>query len=184
MSEHLDADCVARCLEGQTDAFEELVRRYEKPLYNGCLRIVGNSEDAQDIVQTVFLKTYENLARYEPNRKFFSWIYRMMVNASLNHLEKKRPNAELDPRTASPDAAPDESFATNQQSARLQEALMQLRPEMRVAVVLKYFGDLSYDELGYVLNVPAKTVKSRLYSARRMLCDIMSQQGILTNENA
>jgi RNA polymerase sigma-70 factor (ECF subfamily) len=184
MSEHDDAACIARCLEGEIDAFEVLVRRYERPLYNGCLRIVNNSEDARDIVQTVFIKAYENLTNYDPNRKFFSWIYRMMVNASLNHVEQRRPTSELDPRLPSGAQQPDESFASNRQSAQLQEALLQLQPEARVAVVLKYFGDLSYEELGFVLDIPPKTVKSRLYSARRHLCEIMSAQGMVIHDSA
>jgi RNA polymerase sigma-70 factor (ECF subfamily) len=184
MSEHDDAASIARCLEGEINAFEELVRRYEKPLYNGCLRIVGDSEDARDVVQTVFIKAYENLNNYDPNRKFFSWIYRMMVNAALNQVERKRPTSELDPRLASKELQPDESFASDRQSAQLQEALLQLQPEARVAVVLKYFGDLSYEELGFVLDIPPKTVKSRLYTARRHLCEIMSAQGMVTHGSA
>ena len=162
------------------EAFELLVRRYEKPLYNGCLRIVNNSEDARDVVQSVFISAYENLSSYDPNRKFFSWIYRMMVNASLNLVDRRRPTSELDSRLASQTLQPDESFAHDRQSAQLQEALLQLAPEARVAVVLKYFGDLSYEELGFVLDIPAKTVKSRLYSARRHLCEIMTAQGMVT----
>ena len=184
MSEHDDAACIARCLKGEIDAFEVLVRRYDKPLYNGCLRIVNNSEDARDVVQTVFIKAYENLTNYDPNRKFFSWIYRMMVNASLNQVEQRRPTSELDPRLASNAQQPDESFANDRQSAQLQEALLQLQPEARVAVVLKYFGDLSYEELGFVLDIPPKTVKSRLYSARRHLCEIMSAQGMVIHDCA
>ena len=184
MTENVDAVAVQRCLGGELLAFEEIVRRYEKPLYNGCLRIVNNHDDARDIVQTVFLKAYEKLSTYDPSRKFFSWIYRMMINSALNHLDRQRPTTELDPGMASGAKAPDEVFAANQSDRLLQQALLQLQPEHRVAVVLKYFADLSYDELGYVLDIPAKTVKSRLYSARRRLCEIMTANGLVSHGQA
>jgi RNA polymerase sigma-70 factor, ECF subfamily len=174
----LDAALVARCLKGDTDAFDELVRRYERPLYNGSLRIVRNPEDARDIVQGVFVRAYEKLSTYDPERKFFSWIYRMMVNASLNWVEARRSYQDLEAELPSADPSPEGYFVQGEEAAHIEEALARLKPELRLAVVLKYFGELSYDELSYVLDLPAKTVKSRLYEARRLLAAFMIEAGV------
>jgi RNA polymerase sigma-70 factor (ECF subfamily) len=174
----LDAALVARCLRGETEAYDELVRRHEKALYNGALRIVRNSEDARDIVQGVFVKAYEKLASYDPERKFFSWIYRMMVNASLNWLDSRRGHLELEADLPSKDPSPEGEFVRGEETRRLEEALARLKPELRLAVVLKYFGELSYDELSYVLDLPAKTVKSRIYEARRILATYIIEAGV------
>lgn len=177
MSE-LDAALVARCLRGDTEAFDELVRRHEKALYNGALRMVRNSEDARDIVQGVFVKAYEKLATYDPERKFFSWIYRMMINASLNWIEARRHYQDLDTERPSADLSPEGEFVRGEETRHIEAALGRLKPEHRLVVVLKYFGELSYDELGYVLDLPEKTVKSRLYEARRLLATYMMDAGV------
>jgi RNA polymerase sigma-70 factor (ECF subfamily) len=177
MSE-LDGALVARCLNGEWEAYGELVRRYERPLYNAALRIVGDSDDAEDIVQGVFVKAYEKLDTYDSKRKFFSWIYRMMVNASINILDSRRPRVDLDPDLPSPGDSPETEYVRGEVSRQVEEALSKLKPEYRMAVVLKYFGDLSYEELGYVLELPTKTVKSRLYEARRMLSALVSGAGV------
>jgi RNA polymerase sigma-70 factor (ECF subfamily) len=173
-----DAALVARCLKGEWAAFDELVRRYERPLYNGALRIVRDPDDAKDIVQGVFVKAYEKLSDFDLDRKFFSWIYRMMVNASLNWVESRRSQTGLDPELPCPGESPEALLLRDEDSRHIEAALDKLKPEHRLAVVLKYFGELSYDELGYVLDLPAKTVKSRLYEARRMLAAIMTDAGV------
>jgi RNA polymerase sigma-70 factor (ECF subfamily) len=173
-----DAALVARCLQGDFEAFGELVRRHEKALYNGALRIVRNSDDAKDIVQGVFVKAYEKLPSYDPERKFFSWVYRMMVNASLNWIEARRRQSTLDPDLPSHGESPESQFLRGEEARHIEAALERLKPEHRLAVVLKYFGELSYDELSYVLDLPAKTVKSRLYEARRLLAAYMIEAGV------
>ena len=173
-----DAALVGRCLKGEWEVFGELVRRHEHALYNGALRIVGDPDDAKDIVQAVFVKAYEKLSLYDPNRKFFSWIYRMMVNASLNWMESKGRLTNLDPGMPCNKPSPEAELLQNEEGRQIEDALEQLKPELRLAVVLKYFGELSYEELAYVLDLPAKTVKSRLYEARRALAAIMSQSGV------
>lgn len=174
----LDAVLAARCLRGDTEAFDQLVRRHEKVLYNGCLRIVRNSEDARDIVQGVFVKAYEKLDTYDPERKFFSWIYRMMINASLNWIESRRHYQDIETDRPSTAETPEGEFVRGEASRQVEAALDRLKPEHRLVVVLKYFGELSYDELGYVLDLPAKTVKSRLYEARRQLATFMIESGV------
>jgi RNA polymerase sigma-70 factor (ECF subfamily) len=178
MTDQSDEVLVARCLEGDTAAFDELVRRYEKPVFNGCLRMVKVYQDAQDVTQTVFLKAYQKLDTFDPGFRFFSWIYRMMINESLNFLARRRPEVEIDHQAADSRKNPEEVLVEEQVSSSLQEALMGLKEELRAVVVLRYFGDLSYRELSFVFDVPEKTIKSRLYTARQQLSMAMCRRGM------
>ena len=83
-----DKKLMERCLKGDRHAFEALLVRYKKPVYNAAYRMLNNSEDARDVTQTVFLKVYENLDQYDPSHRFFSWIYRIAMNESINWLKK------------------------------------------------------------------------------------------------
>ena len=181
MAEDVDSGLVARVLDGDLDAFDKLIVRYQGPLYNGCLRMVNDREDALDIVQTVFLKAYQNLEAFDRSRKFFSWIYRMMVNESLNLLDRRKPRAPIGSEIVDTRGTPEELTERNELSDKLQHALLRLNPQYRAAIVLRYFGDLSYRELGYVFDIPEKTVKSRLHTARRLLGDIMTSEGIVSH---
>lgn len=174
-----DEELVARCRNGDKDAFGKLVDRYSKPLFNGCYRMVGSYEDAQDIVQTTFLKAYERRDDFDPKYKFFSWIYRIMVNESLNLIGRRKQTVSTEMEIASDAPSPEEEFDRQQLSESVQDALMAIREDYRAIVVLKYFGDLSYQELAFVFDLPEKTVKSRLYTARQHLSDFISRQGVV-----
>lgn len=178
MAEISDEKLVSRCRAGDLKAFDQLLLKYQKPLYNSCLRLVRDEEDAQDVVQNVFLKAYEKLATFDTSRKFFSWIYKIMVNESLNYVARRKPQVSADEFVVSNEPNPAENFASGQARKRLEEALMFLKPESRAVVVLKYFADLSYFELGYVFDLPEKTVKSRLFDARRKLCAILTGESV------
>lgn len=173
-----DEKLVSLCIAGDLKAFDRLLLKYQRPLYNSCLRLVRDKEDAQDVVQTVFLKAYENLATFDTGRRFFSWIYKIMVNESLNQVARRKPQVAVDEFAVSGERSPAEVFASGQTQKRLDDALMFLKPESRAVVVLKYFADLSYVELGYVFDLPEKTVKSRLFDARRKLSGILSGEGV------
>ena len=138
-------------------------------LYNGSYRMVGNPEDARDVVQITFMKAYEKLHTYKPEFKFFSWIYRIMVHESLNHLGRRRPQESLDVRLVARGDDPETECAKHELSEAVSAALMRLSKEHRVVVVLRHFVGYSYQEMSEVLGIPAKTVKSRLYTARRQL---------------
>jgi RNA polymerase sigma-70 factor (ECF subfamily) len=170
-----DSRLVERCLEGDRDAFAELVVRYQRPIYHLAYRMLGNVEDAREITQGVFLKVAERLNEYDPEHKFFSWIYRITINASLNLL-RRNGNEELrgDDLEVVDDAAdPEASMSAAQQSARVQQALMGLKLENRVVLTLRHFGDCSYREISRILEVDEKTVKSRLYEGRQQLRSLL-----------
>jgi RNA polymerase sigma-70 factor (ECF subfamily) len=173
MSDVDDRSLVSDCLNGSTRSFDVLVDRYYKVLYVVALRVTGNREEAQDVTQTTFLKAYEKLATFDPEHRFFSWIYRILMNESLNQLKKRRPTVEIEDGFATHERTPDQEYERGRLSEVVQEALMQLPMKQRQVLVLRHFGDLSYGEISSVLGVPEKTVKSRLFSARRWLCSIL-----------
>jgi RNA polymerase sigma-70 factor (ECF subfamily) len=162
-----DAWCVSRCLAGDASAFERLVERYQRVLYSVAFRLTGDVEDARDIVQNAWLRAFERLETYDPGRPFFSWIYRIGVNESLNFRRLRRTH---EPMTQAASAAVGEDpVARLDASLRIQRALMALEREHREVIVLKYFAELSYVEIGEAIGLPEKTVKSRLFEARQRL---------------
>ena len=174
MTESDDARLVGETLEGNLGAFECLVDRYQQALYNVAFRITGDAADAEDVAQSAFLKAYEKLRSYDPKFKFFSWLYRIAVNEALNTEKKRRHHDALDESTVA-DRPMDEQV---DRDGIVQRCLDRLTPDHRTVVILRHFEDLSYEEIGETLGLPVKTVKSRLFSARVKLRDLLTQQGL------
>ena len=168
-----DVDLVARCLRGDQAAFEPLVTRYERVLFSVALRLVGNYEDARDATQNAFVRAYEHLETFDPDRRFFSWIYRIVVNECLNLRRARRANEPLEDTLETPGGA----FEAVEAADRIQAALTALTPEYREVVILRHFVDLSYEEISEALGLPDKTVKSRLFSARKRLAELLDPEG-------
>lgn len=168
-----DASTVARCLEGERDAYEVIVSRYQRGLFNVALRMLGNYEDARDATQAAFVKAYEHLDRFDPDQRFFSWIFRILKNECLNVLRGRRPSQEVSLEMPG-EVASDPVESVERQQA-IQTALLALPVEYREVVVLRHFTDLSYEEIAAALGIPAKTVKSRLYSARQRLGESLAE---------
>lgn len=172
-----DVVCVARCLCGDSSAFEPIVRRYQRVLFSVARRMLGNHEDALDATQNAFVRAYEGLAGYDPNRRFFSWIYRIAVNESLNARRARRPDDPLtDVMGAGRTAGPLEMVEALERSEAIDAALVRLSEEHRLVVVLRHFADLSYTEISEAIGVPEKTVKSRLFDARQRLAALLRVQ--------
>jgi RNA polymerase sigma-70 factor (ECF subfamily) len=168
---------VARCLRGDSSAFEAIVRRYERALFSVAYRLLGNYEDARDATQNAFLRAYEGLDTYDPNRRFFSWIYRIAVNECLNARRARRPGEPLsDQIEASPADGPLQNVEAMERSELIDSALVRLSEEHRLVVVLRHFADLSYTEISEATGVPEKTVKSRLFEARQRLGELLRLQ--------
>lgn len=171
-----DIILIERCLSGDTDAFGALVDRYQEAVFNVALRMVNRYEDAQDIAQTVFFKAYRNLGSYKKEYKFFSWIYRMVVNESINFLGRRRPTELLNDIHVSSEPDPHVSLETAELNQSVERAIASLSPEQRAVIILRHFEDFSYDEIAKTLRVPEKTVKSRLFSARQQLREALEQK--------
>ncbi len=173
----IDANLVARCREGSTEAFAALVERYERVIYNLALRMVRNRDDAADITQNVFVQAYEKLDTFDPSYRFFSWLYRIAVNQTLNFLGRRRRGEALDEEMPDARAATDAQCVHNEAVAHIQRALAALPSAQRLVLVLRHFLFLSYGEIGRILDIPEKTVKSRLFTARQHLKDALVKQG-------
>lgn len=168
-----DTDLIHRCQNGDRKAFEVLLVRYEKPIFNAAYRMLGHTEDAQDITQSVFLKIYEHLNDYDPKYRFFSWIYRIAINESINCLNKQHRTESLAREPATQSSGPEETTSAGQQSQRIQSALMTIKQEYRTVIILKHFMECNYLEISQILNISEKKVKSRLYSGRQLLKDAL-----------
>jgi RNA polymerase sigma-70 factor (ECF subfamily) len=174
-----DATLVRRCRDGDRAAFERLVVRYQKPVFNAALRLLRDPEDARDVAQTTFLKVFEHIADYNPSFKFYSWIYRIAINESLNALGSRKSCEGFNDQEADAAPGPDRQLEGQQTGRAIEEALMRIKPELRTVIVLRHFMHLSYQDMGDILLLPEKTVKSRLYTARQLLRDHLLQHGTI-----
>jgi len=172
-----DAAAVARCRDGDTEAFGELVERYERVVFNLVMRMVRDHDEAGDITQTVFVRAFEKLGTFDPRYRFFSWLYRIAINQSLNHLQGRRRFQEIDSGIGGSLPRPDAEFVQSEMTEHLHRALAALKFDYRIVLILKHFLLLSYREIGEILELPEKTVKSRLFSGRQLLRDQLVRQG-------
>jgi len=177
MNEPDDTTLMEQCTQGDRQAFETLLVRYEKPIYNAAYRMLHSRDDARDVTQTVFLKVYENLGSYDPKYRFFSWIYRIALNESINVIQKASRLEPLDTDTVSNTQGPEQQASSDQMSDGVQTALMAIKSDYRAVIVLKHFLGCSYTEISDILEVPEKTVKSRLYTARQLLKEQLERDG-------
>ena len=176
MDNETDQALLERYRNGDQAAFTELVVRYQRPLYNAAFWVLRSAEDANDIAQIVFLKVAEQLDDYDPQYKFFSWIYRIAVNESLNLLRRNKREEALDDEVDLPGSErsnPESQFGEAEVSRRIRSALMSLPTNDRIVLSLRHFSECSYQEIGQILDLDEKTVKSRLYEARHRLRDVL-----------
>jgi RNA polymerase sigma-70 factor, ECF subfamily len=173
-----DGTLVRRCRGGDLKAFDQLVVRYQKPVFNAALRMLRNPEDARDVAQTVFLKVFEHLEQYDPNLKFYSWIYRITLNESINAVGRLRPCEAISGNEIDQSPGLEQQVENQQMSRAIEQALMRMQPDHRALIVLRHFLHLGYEDMGDILELPEKTVKSRLYTARQLLRDVLVEDGV------
>lgn len=172
-----DLELVERFRGGDQAAFAELVTRYQQPIYNAAFWVLRRAEDANDITQEVFLKVAERLDEYDPRFRFFSWIYRIAVNESLNLLRRNKREKGLDDEfdlPAADSASPEYQLGDAQLTERIRSTLMRMTTSDRTVLSLRHFSDCSYQEIGQILDVDAKMVKSRLFEARQRLRGLLA----------
>jgi len=177
--ENEDFILVSDCLSGNGRSYDIIVEKYYKIIFRLANKFVRDFDDAEEITQSVFVKAYENLKDYNPKYKFFSWLYRITVNESINFDKRRKNIEEISENLQSFDDNPDKIYDNNTLSDLITEALMELDMIYRMPVVLKHFLDYSYKELSYLLDVPEKTVKSRLFTGRQLLKDILVKKRVL-----
>jgi len=172
MQDQDDAVLAARAAGGDTSAFEALVSRYERVLFRVAHRMLGDYADAADATQTAFVKAYQKLGSFDPRFRFYSWIYRILLNECLN---ARRDARALEPIRVdlAGTGSPHDDVEARERRQLVQRALMKLPPEYRQVIVLRHFGELSYEDIAEIVDIPAKTVKSRLYTARQRLTELL-----------
>jgi len=170
---------VRATLDGDPKAFGVLVEKYAGKLYNAAYRITQTREDANDATQSAFVKAYEKLPSFDFNHRFFSWIYRITLNEALDIASRRRRQAPLDSVSEPVGGNVEVEYAENERSRAVRLALAELPPETRALIVLKHFQGLTYEEIAGILGVAEKTVKSRLFTARRRLRRRLEEKGWL-----
>lgn len=171
-------DAIAGARAGQPGCYARLVKRYTAPLDHAVQRIVHDPEQARDVTQQAFVSAWQHLDRFDHRHRFFSWIYRIALNEALNARRGRHRHCTLeglDPPDPHPD--PEQRMLARERSAALGAAMADLPGCYRLVVQLHYFGELSYAEVGQQLDLPVSTVKSRLFSARRMLRRLLKKTG-------
>lgn len=178
MTNERDEELAQRSRDGNDRAFAELVDRYERPVFTLTLRMTGSRDAAEELTQIVFVKAWRGLGGFDTRRRFFSWIYRIAIHECLNHRRSAGRFAPLDAEMESPHDGPDADVARHETEARVQRALGGLSPADREIVVMRHFLELSYEEIAEALGVAAKTVKSRLFTARQRLKSELERVGV------
>jgi RNA polymerase sigma factor (sigma-70 family) len=165
-----EATLVARAAGGDEEAFAGLLQDCRERAWSICYRICGNRPDAEDALQDAAIAAWRHLGGFRGGSRFSTWFYRISANAALQVVRRRRdvPHEAL-PVTAEPEAFTDRI----DDSALLQAALAQIRPQFRAALVLREYGDLSYEEIAEWQGVPVQTVKSRLNRARQALARLV-----------
>lgn len=183
---------IGQVLSGDVNAFERLVEDQSKIVYNLCLRMVNNEQDAYDLSQDAFLKAYTNLAVFRGDSKFSSWLYKLTTNVCLDFLRKRSRQKTVPIAYETDDGEqeylqiPDDTFSPETEAERkelrdsVRNALAQLPPGQREILVLRELGQLSYEEIADRLNLEPGTVKSRIFRARKKLCAILIKDGNLS----
>ncbi len=177
-----EAALIRKAQEGDADAFESLVRKYQKMIYALCRRLTGVHQAADDLAQETFIKAYFALPRFDTRWPFYPWLRRIAVNSSFNYLKARKKECPMDERTAaepsrgmSPESGqPDERYEHAEFEERFNSALRSLPEDQRSVFVLRYYESMSYEEISRALNLPNGTVMSRLNRARRKLKSLLS----------
>lgn len=188
-----DCDLVSRALAGREEGFEELVRRYQRPIVAYAYRLVGNYDAALDLAQEVFIKVYSSLERYRPEYKFSTWIYKIAHNAAIDYLRRNSSFRELESLAKQSDGTtferplsagaltPEELSERSERRAEIETVVQALPAVYRELIILRHAHDLSYDEIAEITALPLGTVKNRIFRAREMMREQFEQRGITSS---
>jgi RNA polymerase sigma-70 factor (ECF subfamily) len=188
MADHETRELVASAQRGDRAAFGQLVEQRRDQLYNVILRIVGSREEAEDMVQMAFLQAFVELPKFRGESAFFTWLYRIAVNAGLYAARRKRPMVSLDERRGisdrwiSSDHGPEESLERDERARIVRAGLESLAPDLRATLVLREFETCNYEEIAITLDISIGCVRSRLHRARAQLRKYILERSSLNHE--
>jgi RNA polymerase sigma-70 factor, ECF subfamily len=167
---------IVRCLAGESAAFQPLVERYYGTLFRVASRMLHDREEAKDATQTAFMKAYQSLGSLDRERRFFSWIYRILVNDCLNVLRARRSMVPLEAAGDRAMVPASDDVGAGETRQLIRAALLKLPAEQREVILLRHFGDMSYAQIATALAISEATVKSRLFSGRQRLCELLATE--------
>jgi RNA polymerase sigma-70 factor (ECF subfamily) len=161
-----DRAAVEACQQGEREAFDRLVERYQRDVYRLCYRYVNNHQDANDMAQEVFLKAYRAIGRFRGDSAFSTWLYRIAVNTCLNFRSARRPaQEELSEHLADAGTGVADRLQEDERSALVRQAVSRLPEKQRATLILKIYHDLTHEEVARVLGASVGTVKANLFHA-------------------
>lgn len=180
-----DAELIADCLDGQPDAFGALVVRYQDRLFGTLVTMLGSAEDARDVAQEAFVQAYQKLGTFRGQSQFYSWLFRIALNSSVDHHRRqRRPTVSIDaarelsgaePTDEHPETQPNYGAEREERQKLVRLALSKLSPEYREVLVLKEMDDLKYEEIAEMVRIPVGTVRSRIHRGRAELKEILER---------
>lgn len=183
-----DRELVATAVSGVEGSFEELVRRYQRPISAYVYRMVGNYESALDLTQEIFIKVYSSLRRYREEFKFSTWIYKIAHNSAVDHLRRNATREQslvvgpegdqFDLPVESTRLTPEQESERKERRGEIESVVRTLPANYRELIILRHSQDLSYEEIVDVTGLPLGTVKNRLFRAREMMRQQFIERGI------
>jgi len=183
-----DTDLVAGAVVGAEGSFEELVRRYQRPISAYVYRMVGNYESALDLTQEIFIKVYNSLRRYRSEFKFSTWIYKIAHNSAVDHLRRSATREQslisgsegdhFELPIESGRLTPEQESEQKERRSEIESVVRKLPSNYRELVILRHSQDLTYEEIVEVTGLPLGTVKNRLFRAREMMRQQFVERGI------
>ena len=183
-----DGELIAKAIAGREDGFEELVRRYQRPITSYVYRMLGNYDASLDVTQEIFIKVYNSMTRYSSEYKFSTWLYKIAHNASIDYmrrnssvnqqsLEAENKDGSYELQIESKRLSPEQERERSEWRTEIETVVKCLPAGYRELIVLRHSQDLSYDEIAEITNLPLGTVKNRLFRAREMMRDMFIERG-------
>lgn len=187
-SEVDEAFLISRATTGDQAAFGALVERYQNAIYNLAYRMLGSPEEAEDAAQEIFVRVYRQLARYDRERKFSTWVLTIATNYCIDQLRRRRmqlvPLENIVPWARSRETGPEGEALDREARDEVQGLLRELPEKYRAVLILRYWQDLSCAEIAEVLQLPEGTVKTQLHRARKALGRLLTEQEQREEHNA
>lgn len=183
-----DFNLVIRAKDGDQKAYADLMQRYKESIYFMALKMVNNKDDAMDLTVDTFGKAFENIEKYKPDFAFSTWLFRIATNNCIDFIRKKRLNvvslqsiseedsADRPLQVASDNLNPEESSIKKEESEKLKNIVEQLPMRYRTLIILRYYDELSYEEISQQLDLPLGTIKAQLFRARDLMSNIMNRR--------
>ncbi|MGN6546562.1 MAG: RNA polymerase sigma factor [Aureliella sp.] len=175
-------ELIRQALEGRSEAYGQLVERYQDRLYNAMLHVVGSPDEAEDVVQDSFVQAYIKLNTFQGNSRFFTWLYRIAFNNALSRRRRRRADMSIEQSRETSggepedrNEAPDEPMLRDERIAVVKAAMDRLTEEHRTILVLREMQDMAYEDIAEVLDINIGTVRSRLSRARNQLHEFLKK---------